>query len=482
MSADKDRTISEKWETVIGLEIHAQLKTETKLFSPDSAAFSAGENNHIHPVSLGFPGVLPVLNRRAALFALRVARAFECRIQKQSLFARKSYFYPDLPKGYQISQYDRPFCEGGYVRYHFNGSVREVRLERIHIEEDAGRSLHRGSVTLVNFNRAGVSLLEMVTLPDLRDPAEAAGCVRAVRRTLRYLDVCDGNLEEGSLRCDCNISLRRPGEETLGTKVELKNLNSFRFIEKALQYERKRQARLLEEGESVARETRLYDSVKNRTFSMRSKEVASDYRYFPDPDLLPLNSEELLEREDPLPELPFQKFEKYKKIPGLSVRQIETLIEDKAFSEYFEEVAQGGEDPRAACHWLTGELQARLKETGQTVKNIPVSAENLSKLIKLVSGGVISIKTAKEVFGLMWETGRPPDPIIEEEGFKQISDEKTLRELVQKILQAHPKQLKDYREGRTKLFGFFTGQAMKAVKGQAHPQKLSEILKEELGK
>ena len=480
MSADKDRMISEKWETVIGLEIHAQLKTETKLFSPDSASFSAGENNHIHPVSLGFPGTLPVLNRRAAVFALRTARAFECRIQKQSLFARKNYFYPDLPKGYQISQYDRPFCEGGYVRYHFNGSVQEVRLERIHIEEDAGRSLHRGSATLVNFNRAGVPLLEMVTLPDLRDPASAAGFVRAVRRTLRYLDVCDGNLEEGSLRCDCNISLRLRGEKNFGTKVELKNLNSFRFIEKALQYERKRQARLLEEGGTVAGETRLYDSAKNQTFPMRSKETVSDYRYFPDPDLLPLNIDELLEREDPLPELPFQKFEKYKKIPGLSDRQIETLIEDKAFSEYFEEVAEGAGDPRTACHWLTGELTARLKETGKTIKDIPVSAKNLSKLIKRVSGGVISIKTAKEVFSLMWETGRPPDPIIEEKGFKQISDEKTLREIVRKTLQAHPKQVKDYREGRTKLFGFFTGQIMKATKGQAHPQKLSEILKEEL--
>ena len=480
MYGGKHRMNSEKWEPVIGLEIHAQLKTVTKLFSPDSATFSAGENDHIHPVSLGFPGVLPVLNKQAVAFALRAARAFEGRIQEQSVFARKNYFYPDLPKGYQISQYDKPYCEGGFVRYHFEGDIKEVRLERIHMEEDAGRSLHRGSATLINFNRSGIPLLEIVTRPDLRDPAAAAACVRAIRRVLRYLEICDGNLEEGSLRCDCNISLRPRGAKVLGTKVELKNLNSFRFIEKALQYERERQARLLNAEKPITQETRLYDSTKNQTFPMRSKETASDYRYFPDPDLLPLNVKDILSQMEPLPILPFQKFEKFKKDYGLKDKQIEMLIEDKALCEYFEELAKKSGDPQAACHWMTGEMQARLNEAGQTIKDTPISIKNLSKLIGLVSKEIISIKIAKEVFALMWETGQTPEHIIEEKGFKQISDEKVLREIVKKILTAHPKQVKDYREGRTKLFGFFTGQAMKATKGQAHPLKLSEILKEEL--
>ena len=471
---------SEKWETVIGLEIHAQLKTETKLFSPDSAVFSAGENDHIHPVSLGFPGVLPVLNKQAVVFALRAARAFEGRIQEHSVFARKNYFYPDLPKGYQISQYDEPYCEGGLVRYHFEGAVQEVRLERIHMEEDAGRSLHRGSATLINFNRAGTPLLEIVTRPDLRDPAAAAACVRAIRRVLRYLDICDGNLEEGSLRCDCNISLRLCGAKALGTKVELKNLNSFRFIEKALQYERERQARLLNAEKPILQETRLYDSVKNQTFPMRSKETASDYRYFPDPDLLPLNVSDLSNQMESLPPLPFQKFEKFKQVYGLKDRQIEVLVEDKALCEYFEELAEHSGDPQSSCHWITGEVQARLNETDQTIEEVPISIEHFSKLIKLVSTEVISIKIAKEVFASMWKTGETPERIIKEKGFKQISDEKELRSIVKKTLGAYPKQVADYRAGRTKLFGFFTGQVMKATKGQAHPVKLSKILKEEL--
>lgn len=474
--------ISEKWETVIGLEIHAQLKTKTKLFSPDSASFSAGENDHVHPVSLGFPGVLPVLNKQAVLFALRAARAFEGQIQEQSFFARKNYFYPDLPKGYQISQYDKPYCEGGCVRYHFDGNIHEVKLERIHMEEDAGRSLHRGSATLINFNRSGTPLLEIVTQPDLRDPAAAAACVRAIRRVLRYLDICDGNLEEGSLRCDCNISLRPWGAKTFGAKVELKNLNSFRFIEKALQYEQERQARLLKEEKPIVQETRLYDSAKNQTFSMRSKETASDYRYFPDPDLLLLDVSHLLNQMEPLPPLPFQKFEKFKKDYGLKDRQIEILIEDKALCKYFEELAENSGDPQASCHWVTGEMQARLKEAHQTIKDVPISVKDLSKLMELVSKEIISIKIAKEVFALMWETGQTPERIVEEKGLKQISDTKTLREIVRKILKSHPKQVKDYQSGWIKLFGFFSGQVMKETKGQAHPRKLSEILKDELEK
>ena len=473
-------TSSEKWEAVIGLEIHAQLKTKTKLFSPDRAEFSSGENDQIHPISLGFPGVLPVLNREALVLALKAGRAFECDIQNQSLFARKSYFYPDLPKGYQISQYNRPFCQGGCVRYHWKGTAQTVRLQRIHIEEDAGRSLHRENATWVNFNRAGTALLEIVTEPDLRDSASASACARAIRRLLRWLEICDGNLEEGSLRCDCNISLRGKSSREFGTRVELKNINSFRFIEKALDYEIKRQTALLEKGRAVLPETRLYDSETNQTAPMRSKETAGDYRYFPDPDLLPVEISKLPDKPESLPELPFQKFERFKKDFGLKDNQIEILMEDKTLCEYFESLTKEAEDPQIVCHWVTGELQARLKEADRTVKDLPFPAKDFARLTTLISRGDISGKMAKEVFAVMWETGKSPEEIIREKGLKQISDEKVLKEVTEKVLRDFPKQALDYKNGRTKLFGFFVGQAMKETKGQAHPQRLSELMKSAL--
>ena len=466
------------WELVIGLEIHAQLKTNTKLFSPEKAGWTEGENDQVHPVSLALPGTLPVLNEEALKMALKTAKAFKGKIKNGSVFARKNYFYPDLPKGYQISQYDQPFCEGGQVDFYFDEKKSSVSLERIHLEEDAGRSLHHGAYSLINFNRAGVPLLEIVTKPELRNPMEASACAKAIRRVLKYLEVCDGNLEEGSLRCDCNISVRKRGEKTFGTKVELKNINSFRFIEKALLYEANRQIESLKTGLTIKQETRLYDSAKNQTRSMRSKEEASDYRYFPDPDLPQVDFDPKLLKDIDLPELPFEKKSRFIEDYKVSFEAVEILIEDTLLADYFEKIVEKTKEPQKASHWFTGELQAHLKERGESMCPIPV--EDFSNLLKLVSKGDISNKMAKEIFVEMWETGFKPEQIIQKKNLKQISSSRELEELVSKVLTKYPDQAKDYKGGRTKLFGFFVGQIMKETKGQANPQKLSNILKHKL--
>ena len=463
---------------MIGLEIHAQLKTKTKLFSPDKASWTEGENDQVHPVSLALPGTLPVLNEEALKMALKTAKAFKGEIQKGSQFARKHYFYPDLPKGYQTSQYDKAFCRGGQVDFYWNQKEHSVSLERIHLEEDAGRSLHKGAFSLINFNRAGVPLLEIVTQPVLRHPKEASACAKAIRRTLRYLKVCDGNLEEGSLRCDCNISVRKKGAEKFGTKVELKNINSFRFIEKALLYEAERQIEALKAGLSLAQETRLYDSSNNQTRPMRSKESASDYRYFPDPDLPQVFFEpEFLKGLD-LPELPFEKKTRFLKDYKLAFESAEILVEDSYLADYFEKTVKETKEPQKASHWVTGELQALLKEKNVSV--CPVSVEDFSNLLKLVSKGDISNKMAKEIFLEMWDTGSNPEQIVVAKNLKQISSSEELEGLVHKVLTKYPDQIKDYKEGRTKLFGFFVGQIMKETKGRANPQKVSNILKQKL--
>ena len=469
-----------RYEPVIGLEIHAQLKTRSKMFSPEACGFQAGENKNIHPVSLGLPGTLPVLNRQAALYALRTAKAFSGNIQPRSLFARKHYFYPDLPKGYQISQNREPFCLGGRADYHFQGKAYSVPLERIHMEEDAGQALRRAGSSLLNFNRAGQPLLEIVTRPEIRSPAHAAACARAIRRALRYIGVCDGNLEEGSMRCDCNVSVRPKGSRELGVRAELKNLNSFRFIENALKYEISRQIRLLESGNPVTQETRLYDSSRNETRPMRSKEEAGDYRYFPDPDLPALRFKDSDLREISLPELPFARAERFQKEYGLKSEAIESLVEDPPLADYFERAAAKSGDPQAAGHWILGDIQARLKESKTLIKGCPVPPEELAELLLFVSRGEISRKMAKEVLGIMWSAPAPAAKIIEEKGFRQISDEKELEGIVEAVLKERPRQLKDYEKGRTKIFGFFAGQAMKASGGRANPQKISEILKRKL--
>ena len=462
----------------IGLEIHAQLKSQTKLFSSDRASWTQKTNDEIHPVSLALPGSLPVLNKTALEMALKTGLAFKGKLKNGSVFARKNYFYPDLPKGYQISQYDQPFCEGGQVNFFNKEEKVSIPLERIHLEEDAGQSLHKGAYSLINFNRAGIALLEIVTKPEIKDPHTASLCAKAIRRTLRYLEVCDGNLEEGSMRCDCNISLRPKQEKKLGVKVELKNINSFRFIEKALFYEINRQTELLKAGKKIHQETRLYDSSKNQTRSMRSKESANDYRYFPDPDLLPLYFNEKLLKELELPELPFEKSQRFIQEYQLKPETATALIEDKKSADFFEKIALESQNPQTASLWFRGELQAQLKERNQ--KSCPISVKDFAKLLKMISKEIISNKMAKEIFVEMWDNGLSPEQIIQEKNLKQISGEEDLKKLILQILTKHPKQVSDYKAGKDKLFGFFIGQIMKETKGQANPQKLSELLKKEL--
>ena len=467
------------WESVIGLEIHAQLKTKSKMFSPDSASFKDSENDQIHPVSFGLPGTLPVINQKALSWAIKAAKAFSCDIQLEHVFSRKNYFYPDLPKGYQISQFDKPYCFNGKVKYYLKDEEQEISLERIHMEEDAGRSLHTGTATLVNFNRAGVPLLEIVTKPEIKEPFSAAACVKAIRRTLRYLGICDGNLEEGSLRCDCNVSVRKKGDKKLGTKIELKNINSFRFIEKALQYEIQRQIKSLEAGLVLSQETRLYDSAKNQTLPMRLKEEASDYRYFPDPDLLSVkwNAKDI--ESVFLPELPFDKTKRFIKGYKLAPHKAEQLIEDEDLCNYFELLAEASKNPEQSYYWIVGEVQAHLKRLNQTIKQAPSPLE-LSNLMNFVKQGILSNTMAKEVFVLMWENKKQAQEIIEEKGLKLISGEKELESIVQNILNNSSKQVEQYRQGKVKLFGFFVGQAMKQTKNQADPTKLSKIIKKKL--
>ena len=460
----------------IGLEVHAQLKTQSKLFSPDRAEFNQVENQEIHPVSLALPGTLPVLNKKALKMAFKTGKAVQGRLKKRSVFARKSYFYPDLPKGYQISQYDKPFCERGTIHFFNKNQKISIDLERIHLEEDAGRCVHKGSFSLINFNRAGTPLLEIVTKPVISDPHTASQCAKAIRRLLRHLEVCDGNLEEGSMRCDCNISVRPQGQKELGAKVELKNINSFRFIEKALIYERDRQIECLKSGQTLLQETRLYDPAKNQTRSMRSKESASDYRYFSDPDLPEVNISEDFLKDIKLPELPFDKTQRFIKEHQLSPDLAQSLIEDKKLADYFEQVVLEHKNPQTASLWFRGELQARLKEKNQSFCPIPV--KDFARLLNLIKNEVISTKMAKDIFSVMWDTGKKPDQIIKDKNLKQISSDSELKDLALQVLNQNKKQARDYKQGKSKLFGFFVGQAMKKTQGQANPQKLARILKQ----
>lgn len=473
---------SNNWEAVIGLEIHAQLLTESKMFSPDSTAFGGADNEHTDPVSLGLPGALPVVNRKAIEYSVKTGLALNCSIRKKSVFARKNYFYPDLPKGYQISQFDEPLCENGYVDFHLDGQMKRVHIQRAHMEEDAGKSLHQGDYTLINLNRAGVPLLEIVSGPDMSSAAEAAEYARTVRKILRYLNVCDGNLEEGSMRCDCNVSVRKKGEKKFGTKVELKNINSFRFIEKAIEYEIQRQIDCLEAGETISQETRLYDSTKNRTFSMRSKEEAHDYRYFPDPDLLPVIIEEkdLNNFKADLPELPLVRALRFQTDFQLPAYDSFVLTAEKNLADYFERVAEFSGNPKASSNWVMGELLREMNEAKVDVDASPVSSENLGALIKMIDAKEISGKMAKDVFSEMWKTKRAPADIVKEKGMSQITDSSAVEKIVDDVLSQNAQSVQDYRSGKTKLFGFFVGQIMKASKGQANPELVNQILTEKL--
>ena len=471
------------YELVIGLEVHAQLKTRSKIFCGCSTTFGAGPNTHTCPVCLGLPGVLPVLNRRAVEFAIRLGLATGSRIAERSIFARKNYFYPDLPKGYQISQYETPVCVGGEVPIDVDGAARAVGLTRIHMEEDAGKNIHdeaiAGTGSLVDLNRAGVPLLEIVSEPELRTPEEAGEYLRSLRAIVMYLDVCDGNMEEGSLRCDANVSVRPRGQAAFGTKVEIKNLNSFRNVERAIVHERERQIEAIERGEKIAQETRLWNAERGITESMRGKEEAHDYRYFPEPDLVPLKIDPawIADVRGALPELPRARMERFEREYGIPRYDAKVLTSARSLADYFERVVKLGTAPKTASNWIKDELLAIHRGD---IAACAVTPENLAGLIGLIEAGTISGKIAKQVLPLMLETGRAAGEIVEAQGLVQVSDEAALVAVVDDTLAASPDEVKRYREGKTKLFGFFVGEVMKRTKGKANPALVNKLLKERL--
>jgi len=470
------------YEAVIGIEVHVQLKTNSKIFCSDATNFDAADNENTSPVSLGMPGALPLLNKKAIRYAIKTGLALGCQIRKLSVFSRKNYFYPDLPKGYQISQYDKPICENGEVTILVNKVSKKISITRAHLEEDAGKSTHFGEYTLLNYNRAGIPLLEIVSGPDMSTPQEAAEYGRSIRQIVRYLDVCDGTLEEGSLRCDCNVSVRKIGEVKLGTKVELKNLNSFRFIEKAVEYEIDRQIDEIENGKNIIQETRLYDADKNRTFSMRVKEDAQDYRYFPDPDLLPIviDEKEIEEIRKSLPELPAKKAQRFQTEMGLSEYDATLLTAEKDTADYFEIVSEKSKNAKLSANWITSELMRELNSNNVSIGHSPIKPFELAELLKLIDSGLISGKIAKTVFLKMWSSGKNAETIIKDSGLAQVTDTTLIEKIIDEILAVHVSQLAEYRSGKTKVFGFFVGAAMKATKGQASPDLVNQILKSKL--
>ncbi len=468
-----------QYEAVIGLEVHAQLLTESKIFCSCSTQFGADPNTQVCPVCLGMPGVLPVLNKKAVEYTIKTGLAMNCRIAHYSRFARKNYFYPDLPKGYQISQYELPLCEDGYLEIMVDGKKRKIRIKRIHLEEDAGKNIHDPSgYSFVDFNRTGVPLMEIVSEPDIRSPKEAALYMKKLRAILRYLGVCDGNLEQGSLRCDANVSVRPVGSTEFGVKTEIKNINSFRFVEKALEYEIKRQIKLLENGEKIIQETRLWDSQTGTTQSMRSKEEAHDYRYFPEPDLVPVVvSEEWIEKiKKDMPELPDQKIERFIKEYGLPQYDAEILTEEKPLSEWFEEAVKLGGKPKEVANWIMVELLRLLNEEGKTINECSLKPVQLVELIDLINKGKINRNTAKEVFEEMFKTGKTAEAIVKEKGLTQISDDSVIIEAIKEVMDKNPKEMERFKNGEEKLLGFFVGQVMKITKGKANPKIVNELI------
>jgi len=475
------------WETVIGLEIHAQLATRSKIFSASATAYGAAPNTQANLVDLGYPGVLPVLNGEAVKMAVRFGLATGSKIARRSVFARKNYFYPDLPKGYQISQYERPVVEDGSLEIVLDDGTRKlIGITRAHLEEDAGKSLHEDfhGLSGIDLNRAGTPLLEIVSEPDLRSAKEAVAYMKKIHTLVRYLGICDGNMQEGSFRCDANVSVRPVGQAEFGTRAEIKNLNSFRFVERAINYEIERQIDLLEGGGKVVQETRLYDPDKGETRSMRSKEEANDYRYFPDPDLLPLAiGDDLIESvRATLPELPDEKAARFVRDFGLSEYDAGVLTASREMADFYETVvAKLGGQAKLAANWVMGELSGALNKDNLDVAQSRVGAEALAGLLARIVDNTISGKIAKDVFEAMWSEGAAADAIIEAKGLKQITDTSAIEKAIDEVMAKNPQQLADYRSGKDKLFGFFVGQVMKATQGKANPAQLNELLKRKLG-
>ncbi len=475
-----------EWETVIGLEIHAQLATKSKIFSGASTAYGAEPNSQACPIDLGLPGVLPVLNREAARMAVMFGLAIGADVARRSVFARKNYFYPDLPKGYQISQYELPVVQKGELTIDLeDGSSKVIGITRAHLEEDAGKSLHEDfhGLSGIDLNRAGTPLLEIVSEPDLRSAKEAVAYMKKLHQMVVYLGICDGNMQEGSFRCDANVSVRRKGDPKFGTRAEIKNLNSFRFVERAIEFEIERQIDLIESGGKVVQETRLYDPDKGETRSMRGKEEANDYRYFPDPDLLPLVIDEdfIAAARAKLPELPDVKKQRFVEQYGLSGYDAGVLTTSRELGDYYETtVAALGGEPKLCANWVMGDLAAFLNKDNRDIAQSPVNAAQLAGLLRRIQDQTISGKIAKEVFEALWAGEGDADVIIEKRGLKQITDTSAIEKVIDDIIAANPEQLAQYRTGKDKLFGFFVGQVMKLSKGKANPQQVNELLAEKL--
>ncbi|MFZ5595261.1 MAG: Asp-tRNA(Asn)/Glu-tRNA(Gln) amidotransferase subunit GatB [Pseudomonadota bacterium] len=475
-----------QWEVVIGLEIHAQLSTKSKIFSGAATAYGALPNTQACAVDLGLPGVLPVLNGEAVRMAVKFGLATGATIARRSVFARKNYFYPDLPKGYQISQYELPVVAQGTLQIELDdGATKTVGITRAHLEEDAGKSLHEDfhGLTGIDLNRAGTPLLEIVSEPDLRSAKEAVAYMKKIHSLVRYLEICDGNMQEGSFRCDANVSVRPKGQEKFGTRAEIKNINSFRFVEKAINYEVERQIEVIEGGGAVVQETRLYDPDKNETRSMRSKEEAMDYRYFPDPDLLPLDIDDAFIEtvRGTLPELPDQKRERFIYEYGLTPYEASVLSASRELADFFEAVEKASDgEAKLAANWVMGDLSGALNKSGLDIIVSPVTPGMLGGMIKRISDNTISGKIAKEVFEAMWNGEGDADAVIEKKGLKQVTDTGAIEQAIDAVMAANPKQLEQYRSGQEKLFGYFVGQVMKATQGKANPALLNELLRTRL--
>jgi aspartyl-tRNA(Asn)/glutamyl-tRNA(Gln) amidotransferase subunit B len=479
-----------KYEAVIGLEVHAQMLTETKIFCRCSTKFGSEPNTQTCPVCIGMPGVLPVLNKKALEFTIKTGLAMNCAISSYSRFARKNYFYPDLPKGYQISQYELPICEKGHVEIVVDGVIKKIGITRIHMEEDAGKNIHEsalpkaggGNYSFVDLNRTGVPLMEIVSEPDITRPGEAVEYMKKLRAILRYLGVCDGNMEQGSLRCDANVSVRPVGQEGFGVKAEIKNLNSFKFVEKALEYEIERQIKILKEGGKIIQETRLWNAERGMTESMRTKEEAHDYRYFPEPDLVPIMTDRqwIDEIKKSLPELPDAKRERFVSEHRLPEYDADLMTSEKSLADWFEEAVHLGGQPKAVSNWIMSDLMRLLNTENKSIEESPIKPKQLVDMLRLIENATISGKIAKTVFEEMYKTGRDPESIVKEKGLVQISDAGEIEKIVDDVIVKNPKEVARYRSGEEKLLGFFVGHVMKLTKGKANPQLVNELLKKKL--